>query len=183
MAFLGGLFNAAGEANKYLEQGIATRNKALTSVSGSYQPFTAPGAPAMGTLSGLLGLPGSDPNAAYDQFRAAPGYQVGLNEGVNAIDASAAARGLGGSGATLQALDKFGQNYADKGFQQYFQNVQGVGQQAQGATENLGGLKLNVANNNAGSLQQMGENKANQSNATLGMLGGIAGNVFKLFGG
>ena len=41
-----------------------------------------------------------------------PGYQFRMQEGMKAINNSAAARGMGNSGATLKALTRYGQDYA-----------------------------------------------------------------------
>lgn len=182
MAFLGGLFGGAKTANKYLQGGINIRNKALKQVEGEYSPWTQNSGQIQGTLESLLGI-GGNQQQAIDNFRNAPGYQSGMQEGVNAIDSSQAAKGLGGSGATLKALDQFGQDYADKGFNNYFTQLGQLGQQSLGATGQLANAQMGIANANAGAWGQMGENKANQSNATLGMLGNLAGGAFKLFGG
>lgn len=182
MAFLGGLFGGAKTANKYLQGGINIRNEALGKIQGEYSPWTQNAGGIQNTLEGLLGI-GGNQQQAIDNFRNAPGYQAGMNEGVNAIDSSQAAKGLGQSGATLKALDQFGQDYADRGFQQYFQNVGTLGQQSLAATGQLANAQLDVGNSNAGAWGQMGTNKANQANANLGLLGSLAGSAFRLFGG
>lgn len=182
MAFLGGLFGGAKTANKYLQGGINIRNKALGQVTSEYQPWTQNAGDIQGTLEGLLGI-GGNQQQAIDNFRNAPGYQSGLKEGIGAIDSSQTAHGLGQSGATLKALDQFGQDYADKGFNNYFTQLGQLGQQSLGATGQLANAQLDIGNSNAGAWGQMGANKANQSNATLGMLGNLAGGAFKLFGG
>lgn len=46
-----------------------------------------------------------------------PGYQFRLQEGTNAVQGSAAAKGSALSGATLKALAKYGQNYASNEYQ------------------------------------------------------------------
>lgn len=51
---------------------------------------------------------------AFAAFRDTPGYQFGLDEGAKTVQASAAARGGLNSGATLKALTKFGNDYADQ---------------------------------------------------------------------
>lgn len=52
--------------------------------------------------------------AAFAKFRSAPGYQFGLDEGRGQVEASAAARGGLNSGATLKALQRYGNDYADQ---------------------------------------------------------------------
>lgn len=58
--------------------------------------------------------PGQSQQDAFAMFRNTPGYQFGLNEGAKTVQASAAARGGLNSGATLKALTKFGNDYADQ---------------------------------------------------------------------
>ena len=87
-----------------------------------------------------------------DSLRTDPGYQFGLDEGRNAIDQSAASRGILFSGKTLRDLMKFGQDYAGtkfnegfnrdmatKGFrQQTLAGLSGTGSAAAGQTAALG---------------------------------------------
>lgn len=93
--------------------------------------------PALGARnSGLAGLLqmlgiGGDPKAAnygslVQPFTGAnlasdPGYQFGLNQGRNAIEHSAAARGGLYSGATMKALERYGQDYGGTKFGEAFQ--------------------------------------------------------------
>lgn len=51
------------------------------------------------------------------QFQKDPGYDFRMQEGQNAIESSAAARGGQLSGATLKALAKYGQDYASNEYQ------------------------------------------------------------------
>lgn len=182
MSFLGGLFNGAGTANKYLRGAMDMRNQTLGQISGEYAPYTENAGAQQQTLNSLLGIGGGG-QEAIDTLHAMPGYQSGLQEGVHAIDSSQAAKGLAGSGATLKALDQYGQNYADKNFQQYFGDLSSLSGQSLGATNNLAQAQIGTGNANAQSWSQIGENKANQSNAQLGMLGNVLSGGFKLFGG
>lgn len=50
-----------------------------------------------------------------------PGYQFGMNQGMQALDRSAAARGNLLSGASLKAAQRFGQDYAGTKFNEAFQ--------------------------------------------------------------
>lgn len=92
-------------------------------------PFSSSGASAMSQLANLFGFGpgGGGPNAAaatsaLTQF---PGYQFGLNQGVQALDRSAASRGLLLSGAQLQDTQKFGQQYAmQQAWQPYVSGLQ-----------------------------------------------------------
>ena len=97
--------------------------------------------------------------SAFDKFRATPGYQFGLNEGRGQIEASAAARGGLNSGATLKALQRYGNDYADQqGYTPYMNRLAGL----------FGGAQTS-ANSMAQSGQyyggQMGQGIQNAANA------------------
>jgi hypothetical protein len=57
-------------------------------------------------------------------FQSDPGYQFRLQEGMNAIQGSAAARGNALSGSTLKALQKYGQNLASDEMQNAYNRYQ-----------------------------------------------------------
>lgn len=67
-------------------------------------------------------------------FKKDPGYQFRLDEGLKAIRRGAAASGGRGSGATMKALQRYGQNYASGEYQNAYQRaVQNFILQRQGA--------------------------------------------------
>src|SRR5262245_17393683 len=53
------------------------------------------------------------------KFYKSPGYDFRMSEGTKAIDRSAAARGSLNSGATLKALDRYGQGVASDEYSNY----------------------------------------------------------------
>lgn len=89
------------------------------------QPFYDAGVAGQNRLVTLLGL-GGDPNAegygslmksfSMDDFRADPGYNFRMKEGLKSLDATAAARGGLISGNALRAAQQYGQ---DLGSQEY----------------------------------------------------------------
>lgn len=96
---------------------------------------------------------------AFAAFRAAPGYQFGLDEGRKTVEAGAAARGGLNSGATLKALQKFGTDYADQqGYTPYMNKLASLWGGAQTATGQIGSAGQNYAN-------QVGQNFQNAANA------------------
>jgi hypothetical protein len=128
-----------------------------------------------------LGGSSSDPFAA---FRNQPGYQFGLDQGTKAVQASAAARGGLNSGATLKALMKFGNDYADQqGFTPYMNRLASLAGMSQTATNQLGQAGQNYAGQVGYNLQNAGQARAGGiygsanawSNAGQ-QLGSIAGN-------
>jgi len=77
--------------------------------------------PAVQNAAGLNGQPGYD--AAMAAFHTSPGYQFQLDQGLRAIDAGAASKGILNSGATLKAEQTFGTGLADKEFTDYYNRL------------------------------------------------------------
>ena len=104
-----------------------------------------------------------------------PAYQFQLQQGQQALDRSAAASGMGASGAQIKAAQKFGQglasqeydkqyNRASGEFGDYYNRLAGLaqgGQQAAGSMAQAGGQYA----------QNAGNTFANLSNAQTGILG------------
>lgn len=80
-----------------------------------------------------------------------PGYQFGLNQGTKAINSQAAAKGGYYSGATLKALDQYGQDYAGTKFDQSlnrYGNLAGLGGTGTQTIANAGNQYAQSASNN-----------------------------------
>ncbi|EFI58752.1 MULTISPECIES: hypothetical protein [Comamonas] len=178
---------AAREANQ-LQKEMYDQNRA------DMAPWREAG---MGTLSQLVaGLqPGGDFNRSFtmNDFQADPGYAFRQSEGQKTIDNSAAARGSSLSGATLKALNRFGQDTASNEYQNSynrwnndmanrFNRLSGVAGTGQTATQTIGNQGQQTA-------QTMGQNVTGAGNArasgyiaqgntvgnTFGSLAGLAG--------
>lgn len=133
--------------------------------------------------------PGAGPMSqaqAFDAFRATPGYQFGLTEGVRALDSSAAASGGLFSGKAAKALTKFGTDYADQqGFTPYYNRLAGLAGIGQTATSQNNSLGMQTAGNvgaayqNAGNARASGiQGSANAWGNTLNGLAGAAGYAY-----
>lgn len=116
-------------------------------------PFMQGGANAFSNLSSLLGYNGtantSGMLSALEQY---PGYQFALDQGTQALDRSAASRGLLLSGGQLKDLTAYGQGMGSQLFNNYFnqnQQLASLGENAAAQTGNIG----NAAAANAGSAQ------------------------------
>jgi len=136
------------------------------------QPVAPPtgAAPAAGV--------GYTPQQVDERLRATPGYQFRFNEGQNAVQTSAAARGGLNSGATLRALTRYGQDYGTGEFDNYLNRLSTLFGGAQQATNNIGNAAGNFANNAGNNINNAGNARANmyvnQSNAQTGALSSIA---------
>lgn len=79
--------------------------------------------------------------ADYGGFTASPGYQFRLNEGIKAVERSAAARGLLGSGGTMKGIQRYGEGLASSEYENYanaLRSMAGIGQTATQATSSAG---------------------------------------------
>ena len=139
--------------------------QALTGAVGAaeyQQPYYDTGANALDAYADSLGLNGTDGNAAaVERFQTSPGYDFVLDQGVGAIDRSAAARGGLYSGATGKALSEFGAGLANQEWNNYLSRLGGLagsGQQAAGA---LSGLAYNTGAMSANTILGTAANKSN----------------------
>jgi hypothetical protein len=142
MGFLGSLLGsdqakAAGNAanDTYYKQQKAVRNlkdagasyaRDLNALSTRYDPYVQTGYQANDALSQLLSNPAS--------VSSLPGYQFAQQEGVNALDSSAAAHGLLNSGRHEKDLLRFGTGLADQTYGSQLARLMGLNQQGIGAT-------------------------------------------------
>lgn len=127
-------------------------------------PWRQAGTSALARLTGEYGLNGG---AATSGFQADPGYKFRMAEGQKAIERSAAARGLLGSGATLKAANNYAQDTASAEYGNYWNRLAGlagVGQQAtntgiaagQQSTANVMNAYQNMGNARASSYASTG---------------------------
>jgi len=166
------------------------------------QPWLQAGQGALGKLTNLQ--PFQAPTGATEQND--PGYQFRLQQGQQALDNSAAAKGSLLSGNTLEAQQQYGQNYAsneynnvyNRAFGQYQQNYNqlaglagtgqtaatNLGQQGQQAAQNMGNIALTTGAqqgqqmNNAAAATASGY--VGGANAWGGALGNSTGNLSQL---
>jgi hypothetical protein len=92
----------------------------------SYDPYVSTGLTANSALARLLADPSS--------VRSLPEYQFAQDQGVQALDRSAAARGMLNSGRQSKDLLRFGTGLADQTYGNQLQRLMGLNQQGLGAT-------------------------------------------------
>jgi hypothetical protein len=116
-----------------------------------------------------------------------PSYDFRLNQGTQALERSAAARGRLFSGATGRALQEYGQNFASQEFENDFNRLgalSGAGTNAQNMTINAG---QNYANQAGNALQNAGNARASgylaQGNAQANFWGNTVPGALGSFGG
>ena len=159
---------ASGDAAAAQLQGtresIAAQEKAFNRQVELQEPFREAGMKGQNELMRLLGLSG-DVNAkdygtlskqftGQDMYKD-PGYAFRLNEGIKALDRSAAARGGLLSGNQLRGVTQFGQDYATNEYQNAFNRYQAERQARLNPLQSLAGQAQSTANtltNAAGNL-------------------------------
>jgi len=129
-SIIGGIAGLFGARKRRRAQEAARREAIGFAEQGSnylrdaFGGFVEQGQGAGAAQAGLLGL--GDPAAGQQGFQNyldSTGYQFELGEGVNAINSSAAARGAINSGATLKALQRYGQGLAGQRFDNYLNQL------------------------------------------------------------
>ncbi len=189
-----------GILNPYVGQGYAANN-ALASLLGLNGGGTAnsmgyaqlsPDNPASLTqidASGRVQAPStynqsmqSPFQTAFQNYQNSTGYQFRMGEGFKALNNKYAGAGLLNSGAAQKAAIDYGQNIASQEFGSYLGQLAGQQQVGLSAANALAGVGTNFANNasainaNAASNQANGAiAQANNNNALIGSLSGIAG--------
>ena len=136
----------------------------------------SPQGQALTELEGLSGVSPNGPgqansafNSAYSAFQNSPTYQFQLQQGQQALDRSAASKGLLLSGAQLKDSQAFGQGLASQSLGQFTSNLQNLyGNLYQGIAgqASLGqNAAAGLGNNGVQSSSQIGQSLQNAGNA------------------
>jgi len=153
--------NAAAQAAQASRDQIAEARRQYDTTRADYQPYMQTGYGALGKLAGMYGVQRTDSNGnpvasggaasnGYNQsdFQTSPGYQFRLDEGLKAVQRSAAARGLLASGGTVKAVNRYAQGVASDEYNNYanrLATLAGVGQASTGSVANAGQSMVNSA--------------------------------------
>lgn len=135
-------------------------------------------------IGGARQNPLSNGNPQLNALQDTPGYQFRMNEGMRALEGSAAARGGVLSGKFIRGATRYGQDYASNEYNRRFNQLQALqsgGQAAAGNTQAAGSQYGATAGS------AIGNNAAYSANATqqrgsiyggaLGQIGGILGDI------
>ena len=115
------------------DKSIAAQREMFDIGRADLQPYREGGVTAQNRLTTLLGIGGDTTAADYGKyskdfgvsdFTTDPGYQFRLEQGVKALNASAAARGMGMSGANIKGATEYGQNLGSQEYQNAFNRYQ-----------------------------------------------------------
>lgn len=140
-------------------QALAFQKQMFDTTKGELQPFINAGQSA---LNPLMGLASGDPAKVQSQLEQLPGYQFTQTQGLKAVQNSAAARGLGTSGAALKGAATYSTGLANSTFGDQFSRLLNLGALGSNSASALGGFATqtgaNVGNSyiNAGNAQAAG---------------------------
>lgn len=129
----GAMSDAADSQSQSANAAIDEQRRQQAQTRADLLPYNTTGQAATKALSTLTGLDaGGDPMTApltkpitMDQatLEQTPGYQFNLTQGLKAVQNSAAARGLGVSGAALKGAATYATGLADSTYQNQFNNA------------------------------------------------------------
>jgi hypothetical protein len=158
--------NSASRAtNRASNAAIQQQQQALAQQERLAAPYTALGQQAMPAYMSLLGISPDgtqvDPKLAQETLRNLPGYQFAQQEGQRGTLQAAGAMGMGLSGNTLAALDRYNTGLADQTYQDELRNLLAPVQLGQAAAAGQAANVGNAASNIGNIQQQQGVNLAN----------------------
>lgn len=183
--------SAAQQQADSASQQIAYLRENRDYVTGLSQPAINRGNAAGDLIGGFLGLGGGDQAAsALATYRGSTGYGDRLKTGLDSVNASAYARGLGASGATLKALQAQGMAIADQSSGSWLNGLNILNQTGNQAIGNVAGVATQTTGAINGALQNSA-NANSQAQTTQGTLwtqalqnlGNVAGSVISPGGG
>jgi len=114
---LGNYFGSQSIANA-AQQSAALQQQRFNQAVGYEQPFMQSGQNALNLYNNATGVNGASAQQAYyNNFQNDPGFQAGVNYGLQQIQAQNAAQGMGLSGNALAALQSYSQNALQQEYQ------------------------------------------------------------------
>mgnify|MGYP007029310685 FL=1 len=192
--------NAAKTQAKAADKASQIQKDMFDQVRSDLNPYRTAGSNALAQLMAGMGQDGQFMKTYSGQdIYNDPSYQFRVNQGNNAIQGSAAAQGGLLSGATLKALQNYGQESASQEYQNAYNrfnadqtnqynrlsNLVGIGQNAAAQTGNAGTQTAQAIANNTmqgANSQAAGTIAAGNSVANgFGSLLGLAGTAAKFF--
>lgn len=119
------------------------------------------------------------PDGAAGLIRSTPGYDFRFNEGIRAMDSSAAHQGMLMSGRHISELQRQGDNFASNEFGNYYNRLAALAGQGATATGTISGAGGAASNNLANIYQNQGAAQADAYGSRTSTLG----NALGTFGG
>jgi hypothetical protein len=124
---------SAAAQREAADKSIAAQREMFDIGRADLAPYREGGTTAQNQLMTLLGIGGDKTAQGYGRcakdfgmsdFTTDPGYQFRLEQGMKALNASAAAKGMGQSGANIKGATEYGQNLGSQEYQNAFNRYQ-----------------------------------------------------------
>lgn len=179
--------SAASQQAAAQQQAAQLQLQMYNSTKQTLSPWVTGGSSALGQLLNLYGLGagGSGPTAqtaanATSALENYPGYQFTFNQGLQALNRSAAAQGLTLSGAQLQAAQQYGQQAAlANAWNPYISQLGSLSSIGENAGAMVGNAGTSAANAAGGYLAGAGSSlAAGTMGAANAMQGGLQGALY-----
>lgn len=160
---------ASERARQEYQQGLAnftnTTKDYLGQSLGFLQPYAQAGGQTLDLLGNALGINGNGPQQSFfSNLQTEPGYASGQAAGIDALDKSAAARGMLRSGGQQRDLYSFGNRYMNDYANNRISQLGGLLTPTMGAAGSSADLTNQAGNNIAGA--QFGTGQLFANNAT-----------------
>lgn len=166
--------NAANAQTDASNASIAEQQREYDQTRTDQMPFLQAGYGALDKENAFL-------NGDFSGFMNSPDYKFSLDQGIGALDKSAAAHGSLYSGGHSADLTQFAEGNADQFANNYWNKLAGQAGQGQVSANNLGSLGAEAANNIGNYLTNAGNARASsylqQGNIAAQNIGNI-GNAF-----
>jgi hypothetical protein len=156
---------------------IAEQRREYDQSRADMAPWLNTGSSALSKLAGLYGVTptgstaaptgGTTGAGAYGGFFASPGYQFRLDQGVQAVERSAAAHGLLRSGGAVKAIQRYGEGLASSEYQSFADRLAQMAGVGQNAAQSNAASGANASNNISNALIASGNARAS-SYANIG---------------
>jgi hypothetical protein len=125
---------SSNAASSSADKANDTQRQALEVSRADLEPWRTAGQGALTGVQNAAGLNGQEGyDAALSAFHTSPGYQFQLDQGLRAIDATAAAGSGARNGSVTKAALTFGTGLADKEFTDYYNRLFDLSKLGEGA--------------------------------------------------
>ena len=179
---------AADATEEAAQKQVEAQQEALAQQERLTAPYRGLGESAIPSYQALLGIGPQgqrlSPQQITQQLTQMPGYQFQLSQGLDATKRQAAAMGLGLSGNTLQALNKYGQGLASTSYQTQLENLLNPIKVGQASASNQAAAASQTGANLSNIYGAQGQNQANIALGTVqgvtNAIGGAANNLVTL---
>lgn len=169
--------DAAGAQVQASNAAIDESRRQYDQTRSDFAPWRETGKTALQRLSDLLGMGGGSP---ADVMKLDPGYQFAQQQGEQALERAARARGGFDSGGAMKDLLRFNEGLASQRFNDIYNRyagLSGTGQAATGATAQFGAANAaNVGNLLTGAGNARASGIVGGANAINQTIGGVSNN-------